>query len=66
MADPKAGFNAPLLTFEESVEFVTSLLGGAITPTIFWLHDDTYEARLTVDPAVAFAALQAKEAAARA
>lgn len=49
------------LSFEEAVAAVEPLLDQVLRPTVFWLHDGEYEARLVVDPDVAFAALQARE-----
>lgn len=48
------------LSFEDAVASVTALLNNAIRPEVFWLHDGEYEARLTVDPDVALAALRAR------
>lgn len=45
-------------SFEEAVDRARDLLGIAIRPTVFWLSDNTFEGRLTVDPDVAFAALR--------
>lgn len=49
-------------SFEDAVASVTALLSNAIRPEIFWLYDGEYEARLTVDPDVAMAALRARAA----
>jgi len=44
----------------ETVAKVLVLLGDVIRPEMFRLYDGTFEARLTVNPDFAFAALQQK------
>lgn len=47
-----------LLTREESIERVRSMLGGAITPWIFLLSDGQFEGHLVVDPDIAWEVLR--------